>query len=143
MKECLAKTGKAPISVRWVDTDKGGEYQMDVRSSLVARDFKVKGGTDQDDLFASTPPLAALRVLPSKAATTIRCEKGALESTVHGGFIHRIAERSRRPRGYMRQAEVLLVRMPTSGPSLGRVLCNQDDGRGFQTRCGRPRRILP
>lgn len=42
MGECLAKTGKKPVSVRWVDTDKGfmSEGGMEVRSRLVARDFK-------------------------------------------------------------------------------------------------------
>ena len=34
------KLGKAPVSVRWVDTNKGGDGEMVVRSRLVARDFK-------------------------------------------------------------------------------------------------------
>ena len=45
VSECWEKTGRKPVSVRWVDTDKGfmGEGGMEVRSRLVARDFK--GGT--------------------------------------------------------------------------------------------------
>ena len=41
-----------------------------VRSRLVARDFKGKGGgkEKEDSLYASTPPLEALRMLCSKAA---------------------------------------------------------------------------
>ena len=70
VEECWQKTGKAPVSVRWVDTDKGVDGWVDVRSRLVARDFKGKGGgkEKEDSLYASTPPLEALRMLCSKAA---------------------------------------------------------------------------
>ena len=56
--ECWRVTGKAPVSVRWVDTNKGGLLEWIVRSRLVARDFK---GNDKnrDDLFAEAPPLEA------------------------------------------------------------------------------------
>ena len=40
VKECWEKTGKAPVSVRWVDISKGGKGKIDLRSRLVARDFK-------------------------------------------------------------------------------------------------------
>ena len=33
----------APVTVKWVDTNKGGLGEMLVRSRLVARDFKVRG----------------------------------------------------------------------------------------------------
>ena len=57
--------GVVPVSVRWVDVVKGDGT---TRSRLVARDFK---GDDRgrDDLFAATPPLEALRMLLSRAAT--------------------------------------------------------------------------
>ena len=61
-------TGKGPVSVRWVDTNKGGEGEMVVRSRLVARDFKG-GDKDRYDLFAETPPLEAKRMIVSRAAT--------------------------------------------------------------------------
>ena len=41
---------------------------MEVRSRLVARDFKG-GDKDRDDLFAGSPPLEAKRLLLSRAAT--------------------------------------------------------------------------
>ena len=69
--ECWDKTGEAPVSVRWVDTNKGGLNEMIVRSRLVARDFKG-GDNDRDDLFAETPPLEAKRMLLSRAATRRR-----------------------------------------------------------------------
>merc|ERR1711994_768137 len=68
VQECWRKTGKAPVSVRWVDTNKGGAHEMCVRSRLVARDFKG-GDKDRDDLFAETPPLESVRFLLSRAAT--------------------------------------------------------------------------
>ena len=54
-----------PTSVRWVDVLKA---EGTTRSRLVARDFKG-GDRDRDDLFAATPPLEAIRVLLSRAAT--------------------------------------------------------------------------
>ena len=71
IQECWNETGKAPVSVRWVDVNKGGLQEMIVRSRLVARDFK---GMDnhRDDLFAETPPLEGKRLLISRAATRRR-----------------------------------------------------------------------
>ena len=65
VEECWRNTGKAPVSVKWVDTDKGTE----VRCRLVARDFKGKNEKDRYDLFAATPPLEMKRMLMSKAVT--------------------------------------------------------------------------
>ena len=65
------KTGKGPVSVRWVDTNKGGLDEWEIRCRLVARDFKG-GDKDRDDLFAGTPPLEAKRLLLSRAVTRRR-----------------------------------------------------------------------
>ena len=70
VEECWRVTGKEPMSVRWVDTNKGTKEKPDVRSRMVGRDFKGGKGRDEDELFASTPPLEALRMLMSKAAST-------------------------------------------------------------------------
>ena len=48
--ECRRLTGKNPIKVRWVDTDKGGL----VRARLVAMEFRIK---NEAAIFAGTPPL--------------------------------------------------------------------------------------
>ena len=66
VSECLG-LGKSPVSVRWVDTDKGID-KPDLRSRLVARDFNT-GEKGRDDLFAETPPLEAKRYLLSRAAS--------------------------------------------------------------------------
>ncbi len=50
--EAPAKTGKAPVSTKWVDTDKSqGVGDMKVRSNWVARDFKTRDDKDREDFF--------------------------------------------------------------------------------------------
>ena len=65
-KECFDNTGKPPITVKWVDTNKGDDDAPNYRSRLVARDIKRKG---EDSIFAPTPPLEALRAILSLTAT--------------------------------------------------------------------------
>ena len=62
-EECWDATNKGPVSTKWVDIDKGRDGQVLVRSRLVARDFKVKGGANDFDVFAAMPPLEAKRML--------------------------------------------------------------------------------
>ena len=54
------------VSVKWLDTNKGDRATPNYRSRLVAREFNQ--GKD-DTLYASTPPLEALRIIVSHAAT--------------------------------------------------------------------------
>ena len=61
-QECIEKTGKQPIRVRWVDTVKAGGQH---RSRLVAMQFK---DGDRPDLFVPTPAIESVRLLISKAA---------------------------------------------------------------------------
>ena len=67
--EALAKTGKAPITVRWIDTNKGDDEQPNYRSRLVAREIRRAG---EDPIFAPTPPLESLRTIVSLAATDLK-----------------------------------------------------------------------
>ena len=62
-EECMQKTGKAPITTKWVDVDKGRDGEVLIRSSLVARDFKNKNDERNFDVFAATPPLEMKRLL--------------------------------------------------------------------------------
>ena len=59
-------TGGKIIGVRWVDVNKGDALDVNYRSMLVGREFNI--GRD-DALYASTPPLEALRLIVSYAAT--------------------------------------------------------------------------
>ena len=65
-----ARTGKGPISVRWVDVNKGDEQNPRYRSRLVARQLKAHDKSGQS-FFAPTPPLESLRTVLSFAATKI------------------------------------------------------------------------
>ena len=54
------------IDVRWIDTNKGDSMNPDIRSRLVGREFN---NMRDDSLYAATPPIEALRLVLSDAAT--------------------------------------------------------------------------
>ena len=60
------RRGYKVIQVRWIDINKGDKAHPFYRSRLVGKDFNDGAG---DGLFASTPPLEALRLLISDVAT--------------------------------------------------------------------------
>ena len=67
----IRRLGKVPISVRWVDVNKGDDANPRYRSRLVARQLKAtdtSGGT----FFAPTPPLEALRTILSFSSSSMR-----------------------------------------------------------------------
>lgn len=57
MQVCSDTTGKAPIEVQWVGTDKGTSEASHIRCRLVGRDFR--GGKVRVTFYASMPPLEA------------------------------------------------------------------------------------
>ena len=65
-----AATVRPPITVRWVDVNKGDHQNPNCRSRLVARQLKAhdKGG---ETYFAPAPPLEALRTVLSLAMTQV------------------------------------------------------------------------
>ena len=63
-------SGKNPISVRWVDVNKGDELHPKYRSRLVARQMKAHDMSGQS-YFAPAPPLEALRTVISLAMTEV------------------------------------------------------------------------
>ena len=58
--------GWSIVPTRWIDINKGDCDNPNYRSRLVAKEFRTG---DQDGIFAATPPLEALRLLISEAAT--------------------------------------------------------------------------
>ena len=64
--EAHARTGRPPITVRWVNTNKGDHDNPNVRCRLVAREIRTPG---MEAIFAPTPPLEALRTVLSCAVT--------------------------------------------------------------------------
>ena len=68
-REAYEKTGRSPIRVKWVDVNKGDEENPEYRSRLVAAELKTE---QRPDLFAGTPPVEAIRLILSDAATADR-----------------------------------------------------------------------
>ena len=65
VNEALTRTGKPPISVRWVEVSKGDDVNPKIRSRLVEREIRMKG---EEAIFAPTPPLESRRMVLSHAA---------------------------------------------------------------------------
>jgi hypothetical protein len=65
IKECWDVTGADPISVGWVDINKGETLCPNYRSRFVAREFNT---SDNPEWYAATPPSGALRIILSKLA---------------------------------------------------------------------------
>ena len=62
----LQKTGGKLIGVKWVIVNKGDQENPDIRARLVGKEFRTH---NDDSLYAATPPLEALRLIVSHAAT--------------------------------------------------------------------------
>ena len=60
------RRGYKIVKGRWIDVNKGDSTNWKYRSRYVAKEFNTG---DEDGLFASTPPLEALRLIISDAAT--------------------------------------------------------------------------
>ena len=54
--QCYQQIGKAPISVRWIDINKGDVEKPNYRSRLVAREINIY---KREDLFAATPSIGS------------------------------------------------------------------------------------
>ena len=65
-EEARRRTGKPPITVRWVDVNKEDDKEPNVRSRLVAKEIAFRRS---DDFFAATPPLEVLKLIVSMPAT--------------------------------------------------------------------------
>ena len=65
ISECVMRTGRQPLIVRWIDVNKGDQDNPNYRSRLVARESNTHKG---EDLFAAIPPLEALKSIISITA---------------------------------------------------------------------------
>ena len=66
VQEAWSRTGRPPISVSWVEVNKGDDEHPNYRSRLVAREMRMAGA---DRIFAPTPPLESLQMVLSYAVT--------------------------------------------------------------------------
>ena len=74
--ECWAKTGKPPVTTKWVRVNKGTSEVPDVRCRLVARDFKPKGERDRSEIFAAMPHLSPRNSCSSRRLLRTRWTRG-------------------------------------------------------------------
>ncbi len=87
--ECRERTGKPPITVRWVIVNKGDDQAPNYRARLVARQTRHQG---VESIFAPTPPLEAIRTVCSTAATqfpgeSALCRDPSSEERIQISFI--------------------------------------------------------
>ena len=80
------------VGTPWVETDKGSCEDPDIRMRLCAQEFATH---KDNELYAATPPLAATRLLISKAASTRpgRAPKQLMSLDVKRAFLHGLARR--------------------------------------------------
>ena len=68
LEECYANTGHDPISLKWVDHNRGDNDRPNYRCRLVVREVKRSAKTDnlpEHKSFSAMPPLEALKLLCS------------------------------------------------------------------------------
>ena len=65
VSECVETTGRRPLGLKWIDTNKGTQEAPKYRSRLVATEVRPK---DKDPTFSATPPLETCRMLLAIAA---------------------------------------------------------------------------
>lgn len=85
-QEALSDPEMMLFGVRWVNVNKGTRDAPKVRRRLVAQEFAT---TKNDDLFAGTPPLLALRMLLSDVASVQLGAKVVLAMDVKCAFLYR------------------------------------------------------
>ena len=74
---CWQETGRPPITLKWVDRNKGDNVHENYRSRLVVREVKSQGQAallPEHALFSSMPPLEAVKLLCS-LMTTLRVSR--------------------------------------------------------------------
>ena len=80
-----ARTGRNPVGLKWMDTDKGSAEAPRYRSRLVCTEVRLKG---VEPIFSATPPLETLRVL-----LCVACQEDMFQ--VEDPFLMSIADVSR------------------------------------------------
>lgn len=77
LEECWKETGKAPITLKWINRNKGDAEKPNYRSRIVVREVKKQhGALPGHMLFSNMPPLEAAKILCSDLATRKTSKKG-------------------------------------------------------------------
>ena len=91
---CWQATGRAPLQGKWVDINMGDVANPVVRSRYVAKEL---ANQRDDEFFAATPPLEALRLLLSHAASgrqTGKWGRKVLVLDARKAHLHAMSERT-------------------------------------------------
>ena len=90
-REESVRTGKGKvIKGRWIDTNKGDSIKPDYRSRFVGKEFNT--GVDAA-LYAATPPLEALKLLVSHAASNRASKLHMMFSDVKRAYFNAVCTR--------------------------------------------------
>ena len=111
---CYAETNRAPITLKWVDRNKGDTTRENYRSRLVVREIKSQGQAaliPEYALFSSMPPLEALKLLCSLLVT--------LRVSRRGGKLSLKLTDISRAHFYGRAARRIFVTLPEGDESPG------------------------
>ena len=100
-RSSIIAAGHSIIKVRWIDTNKGDDIHPNMRSRLVAKDFKF-ADKNRLDLFAATPPLELLKAQRA-TRTTIKMTRSASSMLTLGE--HTSMQRSKRRRTWNHQTK--------------------------------------
>eukprot|EP00435_Cladocopium_sp_Y103_P036481 s3436_g9.t1 len=90
---CYEETNRPPITLKWVDRNKGDATTENYRSRLVVREIKSQGQAaliPQYALFSSMPPLEALKLLCSLLVTLRVSRRGGKLAHFYGRAARRI-----------------------------------------------------
>ena len=103
--ESRARTGRNPVGLKWIDTNKGSAEAPRYRSRLVCTEVRHKG---VEPIFSATPPLETLRVL-----LCVACQEDVFR--VEDPFLISIADVSR-AHFYADAVRDVYVRLPDEDP---------------------------
>ena len=132
-EESKKHTGKDPISVRWVHTNKGDDVAPNMRARLVAREMRNNG---DEAIFAPTPPLETLRTVLSLAMTQLPGQEPiCLEPTSEERMQISLVDISRAYfNAKIDQQHPTFVELPPEHPMAGRGLCGRLQRHMYGTR---------
>ena len=99
--EARARTGRNPVGLKWIDTNKGSAEAPRYRSRLMCTEVRHKG---VEPIFSATPPLETLRVV-----LCVACQEDVFQ--VEDPFLISIAEVSR-AHFYADAVRDVFVRLP-------------------------------
>ena len=103
--ESRARTGRNPVGIKWIDTNKGSAEAPRHRSRLVCTEVRHKG---VEPIFSATPPLETLRVL-----LCVACQEDVFR--VEDPFLISIADVSR-AHFHANAVRDVYVRLPDEDP---------------------------